>query len=90
MFYVELPEGAILLHVVDDKEKFPVQFGREVICTKAYRILDLSLHVFPLLYLYLEFLIFPYSFFSLYIFIYMLFTLDPDVANGHRILQPSM
>ncbi|CAL9112288.1 unnamed protein product [Musa acuminata var. zebrina] len=30
MFYVELPEGAILLHVVDDKEKFPVQFGREV------------------------------------------------------------
>ncbi|WOL03010.1 zinc finger CCCH domain-containing protein 59 isoform X3 [Canna indica] len=30
MFYVELPGGTTLLHVVDDKEKFPVQFGREV------------------------------------------------------------
>nr|XP_019708745.1 zinc finger CCCH domain-containing protein 59 isoform X2 [Elaeis guineensis] len=31
IFYVELPEGTILSHLVDDKEKFPVQFGREVL-----------------------------------------------------------
>uniref|UniRef100_A0A6V7QTD5 C3H1-type domain-containing protein n=1 Tax=Ananas comosus var. bracteatus TaxID=296719 RepID=A0A6V7QTD5_ANACO len=31
LFYVELPEGKILLHRVDDNEKFPVQFGREVL-----------------------------------------------------------
>lgn len=31
LFYVELPGGTILLHLVDDKEKFPVQFGREVL-----------------------------------------------------------
>eukprot|EP00262_Sarcandra_glabra_P004851 TRINITY_DN16090_c0_g1_i1.p1 TRINITY_DN16090_c0_g1~~TRINITY_DN16090_c0_g1_i1.p1 ORF type:complete len:435 (-),score=66.37 TRINITY_DN16090_c0_g1_i1:58-1362(-) len=30
-FYVELPEGTILSHSVEDKEKFPVQFGREVL-----------------------------------------------------------
>ena len=30
LFYVELPEGRILLHMVDSNEKFPVQFGREV------------------------------------------------------------
>lgn len=31
LFYVELPEGRILLHMVDSNEKFPVQFGREVL-----------------------------------------------------------
>ncbi|XP_072994478.1 zinc finger CCCH domain-containing protein 59 [Typha latifolia] len=31
LFYVEVPEGKILLHTVDDNEKFPVQFGREVL-----------------------------------------------------------
>ncbi|KAG0543457.1 hypothetical protein BDA96_02G192300 [Sorghum bicolor] len=31
MFYVELPEGRILLHMIDSNEKFPVQFGREVL-----------------------------------------------------------
>ncbi|XXG46025.1 hypothetical protein AAC387_Pa02g0966 [Persea americana] len=30
-FYVELPEGTILSHSVEDKEQFPVQFGREVL-----------------------------------------------------------
>lgn len=30
LFYVELPESTILLHRVEDNEKFPVQFGREV------------------------------------------------------------
>ncbi|KAK9131157.1 hypothetical protein Sjap_011644 [Stephania japonica] len=30
-FYAELPEGKILSHSVDDNEKFPVQFGREVL-----------------------------------------------------------
>ncbi|XP_058073972.1 zinc finger CCCH domain-containing protein 64 [Magnolia sinica] len=30
-FYLELPEGTILFHSVEDKEKFPVQFGREVL-----------------------------------------------------------
>ncbi|XP_043707197.1 zinc finger CCCH domain-containing protein 64 [Telopea speciosissima] len=30
-FYVELPDGTILSHSVKDKEKFPVQFGREVL-----------------------------------------------------------
>lgn len=31
LFYVELPDGTLLSYAVDDKEKFPVQFGREVI-----------------------------------------------------------
>ncbi|KAK8970995.1 Zinc finger CCCH domain-containing protein 59 [Platanthera guangdongensis] len=31
LFYVELPDGHILSHYADDKEKFPVQFGREVL-----------------------------------------------------------
>ncbi|KAI3845553.1 hypothetical protein MKX03_019702, partial [Papaver bracteatum] len=30
-FYVELPDGTILSHPVEDNEKFPAQFGREVI-----------------------------------------------------------
>ena len=30
LFYVELPEGKILLHNIDSNEKFPAQFGREV------------------------------------------------------------
>lgn len=29
-FYVELPEGSILLHLIEENEKFPAQFGREV------------------------------------------------------------
>lgn len=29
-FYVELPDGTILSHAVEENEKFPVQFGREV------------------------------------------------------------
>lgn len=31
LFYVELPEGRILLHMIDSSEKFPAQFGREVL-----------------------------------------------------------
>ncbi|KAH7686484.1 CCCH zinc finger domain-containing protein [Dioscorea alata] len=31
VFYVELPDGTILWHSVDEKDKFPVQFGREVL-----------------------------------------------------------
>ncbi|KAM7515640.1 hypothetical protein LguiA_005223 [Lonicera macranthoides] len=31
LFYVELPGGTILLHAVKENEKFPVQFGREVL-----------------------------------------------------------
>ncbi|KAI7724500.1 hypothetical protein M8C21_028981, partial [Ambrosia artemisiifolia] len=31
MFYVELPGGIILSHTVEENEKFPVQFGREVL-----------------------------------------------------------
>nr|XP_043616736.1 zinc finger CCCH domain-containing protein 64 [Erigeron canadensis] len=31
LFYVELPGGIILSHVVEENEKFPVQFGREVL-----------------------------------------------------------
>ncbi|KAD5317413.1 hypothetical protein E3N88_17359 [Mikania micrantha] len=30
LFYVELPGGTILSHAVEENEKFPVQFGREV------------------------------------------------------------
>ncbi|KDP33838.1 hypothetical protein JCGZ_07409 [Jatropha curcas] len=30
-FYVELPDGTVLLHSVDENEKFPAQFGREVL-----------------------------------------------------------
>ncbi|KAE8726230.1 receptor-like serine/threonine-protein kinase ALE2-like isoform X1 [Hibiscus syriacus] len=30
-FYVELPDGSILLHLVEENEKFPAQFGREVV-----------------------------------------------------------
>ncbi|OMO67291.1 Zinc finger, CCCH-type [Corchorus capsularis] len=30
-FYVELPDGSILLHVIEENEKFPAQFGREVL-----------------------------------------------------------
>ncbi|XP_057969244.1 zinc finger CCCH domain-containing protein 64 isoform X2 [Malania oleifera] len=30
-FYAELPDGTILLHSVEENEKFPVQFGREVL-----------------------------------------------------------
>ncbi|KAM0026666.1 putative transcription factor C3H family [Helianthus debilis subsp. tardiflorus] len=31
VFYVELPGGTILSHTVEENEKFPVQFGREVL-----------------------------------------------------------
>lgn len=31
LFYAELPDGTLLSYTVDDKEKFPVQFGREVL-----------------------------------------------------------
>lgn len=31
MFYVELPDGTILSHIVEETETFPAQFGREVI-----------------------------------------------------------
>lgn len=31
LFYVELPEGTVLSHTVEDNETFPAQFGREVI-----------------------------------------------------------
>ncbi|GJR30074.1 zinc finger CCCH domain-containing protein 64 [Tanacetum coccineum] len=31
LFYVELPGGTILSHPVEENEKFPVQFGREVL-----------------------------------------------------------
>ncbi|XAR67160.1 hypothetical protein NMG60_11013617 [Bertholletia excelsa] len=31
LFYVELPGGTILHHPVEENEKFPVQFGREVL-----------------------------------------------------------
>jgi hypothetical protein len=34
-FYVELPEGTILAHVLDAKESLPMQFGREV-CGSFY------------------------------------------------------
>lgn len=30
LFYVELPSGTILSHVVEENENFPFQFGREV------------------------------------------------------------
>ena len=30
LFYVELPDGTLLLHIIDSGEKFPAQFGREV------------------------------------------------------------
>lgn len=30
LFYVEVPGGTILSHVVEENEKFPAQFGREV------------------------------------------------------------
>ncbi|XVE97983.1 hypothetical protein REPUB_Repub03eG0066000 [Reevesia pubescens] len=30
-FYVELPEGSALSHLVEENEKFPAQFGREVL-----------------------------------------------------------
>lgn len=30
LFYVELPGGTILSHAVEEGEKFPAQFGREV------------------------------------------------------------
>lgn len=31
LFYVQLPSGVILYHVIEDNEKFPSQFGREVL-----------------------------------------------------------
>jgi hypothetical protein len=31
-FYVELPDGTILSHLVEENESFPTQFGREVSC----------------------------------------------------------
>ncbi|XP_038699803.1 zinc finger CCCH domain-containing protein 64 [Tripterygium wilfordii] len=31
LFYVELPGGTILSHLVEENEKFPAQFGREVL-----------------------------------------------------------
>lgn len=30
-FYVELPDGTIMGHTIDENENFPVQFGREVL-----------------------------------------------------------
>lgn len=29
-FYVELPEGTGLSHLIEENERFPAQFGREV------------------------------------------------------------
>lgn len=31
LFYVELPEGSVLYHIIESNEKFPAQFGREVL-----------------------------------------------------------
>ncbi|KAM0892668.1 hypothetical protein ACQ4PT_025596 [Festuca glaucescens] len=31
LFYVELPDGTLLLHMLGSREKFPAQFGREVL-----------------------------------------------------------
>jgi len=31
LFYVELPDGTLLLHMLGSGEKFPAQFGREVL-----------------------------------------------------------
>ncbi|GAB4853788.1 hypothetical protein Ancab_017982 [Ancistrocladus abbreviatus] len=31
LFYVELPDGTLLLHSIEENENFPVQFGREVL-----------------------------------------------------------
>ncbi|KAL5572476.1 hypothetical protein UlMin_022073, partial [Ulmus minor] len=31
LFYVELPDGTILLHLIEENERFPAQFGREVL-----------------------------------------------------------
>lgn len=33
LFYVEVPGGDILSHVIEENEKFPAQFGREVRCS---------------------------------------------------------
>lgn len=41
-FYVELPGGTILSHVVEENERFPAQFGREVIYLDIVRS---SIHV---------------------------------------------
>lgn len=30
LFYVELPGGAMLYHEIQENERFPIQFGREV------------------------------------------------------------
>lgn len=30
-FYVELPEGTVLSHLIEENERFPAQFGREVL-----------------------------------------------------------
>lgn len=29
-FFVELPEGTVMVHVLDSGESIPIQFGREV------------------------------------------------------------
>ncbi|OVA04008.1 zinc finger protein [Macleaya cordata] len=39
-FYVELPDGTILSHSVEDNEKFPAQFGREVVLAGLLNMAD--------------------------------------------------
>jgi hypothetical protein len=31
LFYVELPDGTVLSHTLEENEVFPAQFGREVL-----------------------------------------------------------
>lgn len=42
-FYVELPNGSILSHVVEENERFPAQFGREVRLLTTH--IGLNMHV---------------------------------------------
>ncbi|EPS73031.1 hypothetical protein M569_01724, partial [Genlisea aurea] len=40
LFYAEAPGGTILLHLVEENEKFPVQFGREVVIAGLLNVAD--------------------------------------------------
>jgi hypothetical protein len=49
-FYVELPDGSILSHLVEENEKFPAQFGREVTTWYLFCVLVQKCNFFSFLF----------------------------------------
>lgn len=47
LFYVEVPGGTILSHGIEENEKFPAQFGREVCFPFQESVMIVEIFYFP-------------------------------------------